>query len=142
MCDQWTFVAIDSETKLVRYNRIVKRNLPTGRSFTTDLAAALKPRATFIRCVLAAYRLRRSGHSARIRLRAGGRFLRCEPVGLGCYSPPKVHLFRAEVIAGSARSSKCLIEHESGRIEMRNVNMSVCALTNAFSTKVENLHER
>lgn len=42
--DQWTFVAIDAETKLVPVYRVGKRDLPTATAFMTDLAGRLSNR--------------------------------------------------------------------------------------------------
>ena len=47
--DQWTFVAVDAETKLVPSFRIGKRDLPTATAFMNDLAgASLEPRPAII----------------------------------------------------------------------------------------------
>ena len=40
--DQWTFVAIDPETKLVPAHLVGKRDLPTATEFMTDLAGRLR----------------------------------------------------------------------------------------------------
>src|SRR5260370_9972682 len=53
--DQWTFVAIDAETKLVPVYRVGKRNLPTATAFMTDLAGRLSNRVQLSSDALAAY---------------------------------------------------------------------------------------
>lgn len=40
--DQWTFVALDADTKIVPVHRIGKRDLPTARAFMADLAGRLE----------------------------------------------------------------------------------------------------
>ena len=42
--DQWTFVAIDADTKLVPAYRIGKRDLPTAMAFMSDIADRLSNR--------------------------------------------------------------------------------------------------
>jgi hypothetical protein len=42
--DQWTFVAIDPETKLIPVHRVGKRDLPTATAFMTDLSDRLANR--------------------------------------------------------------------------------------------------
>ena len=39
--DQWTFVALDADTKLVPAYRVGKRDLPNAKAFLNDLAARL-----------------------------------------------------------------------------------------------------
>lgn len=43
--DQWTFVALDPETKLVPAFRVGKRDLPNATAFLTDLSERLANRA-------------------------------------------------------------------------------------------------
>jgi hypothetical protein len=45
--DQWTFVAIDPETKLVPVHRVGKRDLPTATAFLTDLSDRLVNRCIY-----------------------------------------------------------------------------------------------
>jgi transposase-like protein len=53
--DQWTFVALDADTKLVPVYRIGKRDLPTARAFMADLAGRLDNRVQISSDALAAY---------------------------------------------------------------------------------------
>ena len=49
--DQWTFVALDADSKLVPSYRVGKRDLTNARLFMEDLADRLdNPRPTVIRC--------------------------------------------------------------------------------------------
>lgn len=53
--DQWTFVALDADTKLVPAYRIGKRDLPTAVEFMEDLASRLANRVQLSSDALAAY---------------------------------------------------------------------------------------
>jgi IS1 family transposase len=53
--DQWTFVAIDPETKLIPVHRVGKRDLPTATAFMTDLSDRLANRVQLSSDALAAY---------------------------------------------------------------------------------------
>ena len=53
--DQWTFVAIDADTKLVPVYRIGKRDLPNAKAFLNDLAARLDNRIQLSSDALDAY---------------------------------------------------------------------------------------
>src|SRR5438477_6312726 len=46
---QWTFVALDADTKLVPVHRVGKRDLPTAVAFMNDLAGRLANRASYHR---------------------------------------------------------------------------------------------
>lgn len=49
--DQYTFVALDPDTKIVPAYRVAKRDLPTATAFITDLFRATgEPDAPFIGC--------------------------------------------------------------------------------------------
>jgi IS1 family transposase len=54
--DQWTFVALDEDTKLVPAYRIGKRDLPTATAFPTDLSERLANRVQLSSEALAAHR--------------------------------------------------------------------------------------
>ncbi len=52
---QWTFVALDADTKLVPVYRVGKRNLPIATAFMTDLAGRLSNRVQLSSDALPAY---------------------------------------------------------------------------------------
>jgi IS1 family transposase len=52
---QWTFVALDAETKLVPVHRVGKRDLPTAIAFMDDLAGCLSNRVQLSSDALTAY---------------------------------------------------------------------------------------
>jgi hypothetical protein len=53
--DQYTFVALDPETKIVPAYRVAKRDLPTATAFITDLSERLANRIQLSSDALAAY---------------------------------------------------------------------------------------
>jgi IS1 family transposase len=53
--DQWTFVALDPETKIVPAFRVGKRDLRTATAFMTDLSERLSNRVQLSSDALAAY---------------------------------------------------------------------------------------
>src|SRR5260370_38731449 len=53
--DQYTFVALDPETKIVPAYRVGKRDLPTATAFITDLSERLASRVQLSSDALAAY---------------------------------------------------------------------------------------
>ena len=60
--DQWTFVALDADTKLVPTYLVGKRNLPNSTAFLTDLSERLRRRIQLSSDALG--RLRRSEETA------------------------------------------------------------------------------
>jgi|SRR5215510_5836178 len=139
--DQWTYVAIDADTKLIPSFLVGKRTAENTNAFVSDVAARLSNRVQistdglkmYVDAITAAFGSDQIDYAQIVKS------YEADAVGPGRYSPPKVASTEKTPIFGQPIAEYVSTSYvERSNLSMRMGMRRFTRLTNAFSKKLEN----
>ena len=140
--DQYVFVAMDADSKLIPAFAVGKRDAPTARAFILDLHDRLASRVQLTTDGFTPYRdaVEEAWHGAGVDFAQLVKLYETERAGEARYSPPRIKAAIPTPIMGSPKIefiSTSYVERQNLTIRMQVRRFT--RLTNAFSKKLCNL---
>jgi IS1 family transposase len=139
--DQWVFVALDADSKLIPSYVVGKRSAVNAQAFLKDLAGRLDNRVQITSDTLTSYvNAVEDAFGMNVDYGQIVKSYEAEPMGAGRYSPPKVTGATKIIISGMPDRSKISTSYvERQNLTIRMQMRRFTRLTNAFSKKLDNL---